>query len=1027
MRAEDPELLDLAAAIADGSPIDWLSRGEGVRSMRILASVAAFHRSVLAEPTLAMVPAQTHLPSRIGRFRIARLIAQGGMGAVYEAEQDRPRRIVALKVIRPELASASTLRRFEREAEVLARLHHPGIAQIYDAGTADHGAGSQPFFVMELIRGEPLLRHAQTHHLDQRARVELLARVAEAVDHAHQRGVIHRDLKPANILVDESGQPKVLDFGVARATDPELQTTLRTDAGQILGTLSYMSPEQIAGDPGAVDARTDVYALGVILYELLTGQLPYELSLKTIPEVASVIRDQDPARMSSIDRALGGDIETIVMKALEKESLRRYASAGALAEDLRRYLARQPIAARQPSKLYQLRKFTRRRPELVGGLIAVFLTLSLGVIGTTLGLIRATRQRDLANASMVRAETSRKAAEHEAQRALRVNAFLQSLLASARPGPKGTGRDIKVADVLDLAAIDLASRFKDEPDLEMEARSTLGQTYLSLGLYKEAEANLKRARELVATCGPERKRDGLLITDRLAWTYSASRQDLEKGEELARSALTEARRDLGAIHPRTLSLMNTLAFNLILQWKLDEADSLLQELLPALREQPAESREIPLSAVLTRLATIRNLKGDDAGADALMRGVHAQPGSKEISTEDLTQRSSFAAAEILVNEGKLQEAEDVYRKALAQARRILGRDHFESLTIGTRLADLLRRMNKQSEAFALYKEWLDYSRSHVPWEDGTFARSWLLATVGYLAARADRIDVANASYAEAIAIQRRLQGDADFASQGWWRTWTMLVGLGIQDAWGSDALRTQVRRMIDDSLAAHPTKRFDADELHWDRMRYHLDRWNMGGLSATTEKGRGIVSEGGLSDLKAHPDVEPGLYRLRLDVPRTGEPPLAETAWMLVSDWRFDVYNALFTRGNEDAAWRQRLQGDPDERRATRNLSLAGWWDTGFGPAGKEYMFGLVATTTIDLPPGMYRFLLTTNDGGRLRVDDRMVIDSWKVRPHAETAAAEVVLTGGPHTVRVDYFQGSDVSVLWVRAEPLDVRRLPVD
>jgi len=233
------------------------------------------------------------VPANIGRYRILRLLGEGGMGAVYEAEQEQPRRIVALKVIKPGHASPELLRRFEQESQVLGRLQHPGIAQIYEAGAADTVFGRQPWFAMELIHGQTLRVWAEAHRPNTPQRLEIMARICEAVHHAHQRGLIHRDLKPGNILVDETGQPKILDFGVARVTDSDAQATRQTDMGQLVGTLAYMSPEQVLGDPLELDTRSDVYALGVILYELLAGRLPYKLDQKTAPGVAD-----DPGRRS---------------------------------------------------------------------------------------------------------------------------------------------------------------------------------------------------------------------------------------------------------------------------------------------------------------------------------------------------------------------------------------------------------------------------------------------------------------------------------------------------------------------------------------------------------------------------------------------------------------------------------------------------------------------------------------------------------------------------------------------------------
>ena len=360
----------------------------------------------------------------IPRYRILRQIGVGGMGVVYEAEQEHPLRAVALKVIRPGLATPQALRRFEHEAEVLGRLQHPGIAQVYESGTADTGRGPQPFFAMELIRGPggeqapSLTEYAAEKGLDTRQRLELMARIADAVHHAHQKGVIHRDLKPGNILVDETGQPKVLDFGLARITDRDVQvTTMQTDAGQILGTLPYMSPEQAGGDPAELDTRSDVYALGVVCYELLAGRRPYVLERRMIHEAVRVIREEEPTRLSSINKALRGDIDTIVAKALEKEKERRYQSAAELATDIHHYLNDEPVTARPPSAWYQLAKFTKRNKALVGGVAGVFLALLIGAGVSVYFAARAGRKATDALQSKTQAEQERETALHEKGRA----------------------------------------------------------------------------------------------------------------------------------------------------------------------------------------------------------------------------------------------------------------------------------------------------------------------------------------------------------------------------------------------------------------------------------------------------------------------------------------------------------------------------------------------------------------------------------------------------------------------------------
>jgi WD40 repeat protein len=333
-------------------------------------------------------------PDRIGRYRIVRRIGLGGMGAVYEAEQAEPQRRVALKVVRPDALSEEMLRRFRHEAELLGRLHHPGIAQIFEAGVFDLGDGEQPFFAMEYVDGRQILQYAREHGLTMRQRLALFAEICDAVHHAHQQGVIHRDLKSDNVLVGEGGKPKVLDFGAGRMVDSG--KTAWTAPGQILGTLAYMSPEQIRGSPEDVDTRTDVYALGVMLYELLAGRLPFDISRVSIPEAARAICEDDPPRLGERGTLSDREVEAIVFKSLEKAKGRRYASAHELGTDLRSYLADMPISARAPTTWYFLRKFARRHRVAVSGVIATVLALAIGVVSTATQAVRATRNAAIA-------------------------------------------------------------------------------------------------------------------------------------------------------------------------------------------------------------------------------------------------------------------------------------------------------------------------------------------------------------------------------------------------------------------------------------------------------------------------------------------------------------------------------------------------------------------------------------------------------------------------------------------------------
>lgn len=332
-------------------------------------------KSSPSSPTIDDAP----VPERIGRYTINRKLGEGGMGVVYLAEQDEPKRPVAVKVVRPQAMSGQLRRRFQQEARVLGLLRHPGIAQVYEAGTAVANGRELAYFAMEYVEGTPLTVYAESRQLSHRARLELLAEICDAIHHAHQKGVVHRDLKPDNILVDLMGQSKVLDFGVASATDADIKTlSIQTQGGQLVGTLPYMSPEQALGDPDAVDTRCDVYALGVIAYELLAKKLPLDLRRSSIVEAARIIREEEPKRLGQVSRHFRGDIETIVAKALEKDRDHRYASAAEFGADIRRFLHDDPIVARPPSAIYQLRKFARRHRGIAVGVGIAALALIAG-------------------------------------------------------------------------------------------------------------------------------------------------------------------------------------------------------------------------------------------------------------------------------------------------------------------------------------------------------------------------------------------------------------------------------------------------------------------------------------------------------------------------------------------------------------------------------------------------------------------------------------------------------------------------
>lgn len=368
-------------------------------------------------------------PESVHGYRILRKIGQGGTASVYEAEQDSPRRTVAVKIVHSGPGNRGLQRRFQREIQILGQLTHPGIAQIFGAGIATTPRGELPYFAMELVHGEPLTEFANRRKLDTRARLTLIADVCDAVQFAHEKGIIHRDLKPANILVEErngDARVKVLDFGVARAIAPDVQLTIEhTNVAQIIGTIPYMSPEQVSGKTSDLDPRTDVYSLGVVLYELLGDRLPLDVSDRSIAEAARIIQETEPTRLSSIHTVLRGDIETIVAKSMEKDRGRRYQSAAELATDIRRFLRDETIQARPASTFYQLRKFAKRNRGLVASLAVLLVGLIAATAISTRFAFSEAAQRRIADRRAHRANIVAANAEIAAGDPIRARNFLE--------------------------------------------------------------------------------------------------------------------------------------------------------------------------------------------------------------------------------------------------------------------------------------------------------------------------------------------------------------------------------------------------------------------------------------------------------------------------------------------------------------------------------------------------------------------------------------------------------------------------
>lgn len=478
---------------------------------------------VALEGILERGPAE---PEVIGAFRIVRRIGSGGMGDVYEAHQDSPRRRVAIKLMRSGPHSAAMLRRFRREIDFLGRLSHPGIGQVFETGVVRLGAVDVPYYVMELVEGLPLTQYAAANGLGVEEKLRLFTQICDAVQHAHQQGVIHRDLKPANILVQERASAgdgdesasrhgphasrigcaeatgramtRILDFGIARAVDADVavrsagNATIATEAGQVIGTVPYMSPEQISGDQNAIDTRTDVYALGVILFELLTGDLPHETDGLPLLQAAKVKMETPPARLSAVSAKLRGDLETIVSKALETDKERRYASASELGADVRRYLNLEVITARPATFMYQMRQFGRRNRGVVIATSAAMLVLVVGIVGVALQARAAIRERNIALQKTVVAED--------------VSTVLLNALTVATPNG-GRGVEPTLLDTVER----IESQARDtknsmSPEVKAVVLNITGIIWRERGEYAKAEANFKESlairREVLAPGDP---------------------------------------------------------------------------------------------------------------------------------------------------------------------------------------------------------------------------------------------------------------------------------------------------------------------------------------------------------------------------------------------------------------------------------------------------------------------------------------------------------------------------------------------
>ncbi|MFC1572212.1 tetratricopeptide repeat protein [Candidatus Eisenbacteria bacterium] len=662
--------------------------------------------------------ATSEIPERIGNYRILRLLGEGGMGVVYEAEQQDPRRRVALKVISGGVfAGSRRIQLFRREIESLARLRHPGIATIYEAGRSDTG---QHFFTMELVQGKPLQVYCEADRggsiVDQqhlRTRLTLFLDICAAVNYAHQRGVVHRDLKPDNILVThpaaDSGnrmepRTKILDFGLARLTDTDISlANIASKTGSMWGTLAYMSPEQVAGNREVIDLRSDVYSLGVILYEILTGQRPYNVDASFIHDYLRAIRETPPLRPSGLNRCVRGDVETIILKSLEKDVAQRYQSVSALAGDIERFLGSKPILARPPSTGYQLRRLAARHKTF--SIFSASSVLFLLVVAVTMSVLFENQRRE------------RNRAEMEARKAESISGFLQGMLASVDPA-KGE-HDMTMRAFLDTAAEDADKGLTGQPETLAAVKKTIGETYMALGLYEPALPMIESSLDLYLNMNVEPSIDVGSTLNALAVLHWRT-ANFSTADSLFRRSLSVYKALLGDVHPRVMRVLNNLAFVYHEQGKASEAEETLRQVL-ALRRQLPEGYDEDLAESLNNLAGV------------------------------------------LIKQGKEEEAEPLLQEALVLKRRVYGLKHPSVAISLVNLAALLHGLGQFEDAEPAYREALDLSREIYGEEHPRVARI-LNNYASHLNFR-EEYEAAELLHRESIAMNRKLLGEAhpDFA------------------------------------------------------------------------------------------------------------------------------------------------------------------------------------------------------------------------------------------------------------------------